>query len=79
LFPNPAQDQVKIKFSLPNHGEVSLTLWDMQGRHIRSIYQRQLARGTYQIPVDIQALATGAYFVQVAFLDKVQVLKLIKD
>lgn len=78
LFPNPANDQVKIKFSLPNHGEVNLTLWDMQGRHIRGIYQRQLARGTYQIPVDIQALAPGTYFVQVAFQDKVQVLKLIK-
>ena len=42
-FPNPFNAQTRLRFGLPEPGEVSITVWDMHGRRVdvieRSVYQ----------------------------------------
>lgn len=68
VFPNPANAGVHVDFSLESPLNVSLTIYDLNGRHIANLIDKTLAKGSYSIYWDGktstgQDLASGTYLV----------------
>jgi hypothetical protein len=61
--PNPAHGRTMISFVLPQAGRVNLTVFDLLGRRISRIYQRNpLDAGAHQVEVDVSRFSPGSYF-----------------
>jgi len=67
-FPNPFNPGTEIRFELPQQAEVTLTIFDLQGRAVRRLLaQEELAAGTHRATWDGKdqqhlALPSGTYF-----------------
>jgi len=78
--PNPFNPSTTLSYSLPNSGEISLTVYDIQGREICSLYEGYQAAGNHQAVFDGSQLASGIYFavLQAGEFRQAQKLALIK-
>jgi len=63
-FPNPGQHRATIRYTLPRAQEVTIALYDVLGRRVRTLAQGQRAAGRYEQAVDLSGLSSGAYFVR---------------
>ena len=62
LFPNPAKDEVNIKYNTPNNENVRICLSDMLGRQAAIITDRY-TQGTQQLRRDVETPALRLRFV----------------
>ncbi|RPH95999.1 T9SS C-terminal target domain-containing protein [candidate division KSB1 bacterium] len=62
-YPNPFNSSAQIVFSLERAGSVELSVYDLQGRHERTLLSGPQTSGQHQISFDGSALPTGVYFV----------------
>jgi hypothetical protein len=65
--PNPARGSSEIRFALPSSGRVSLGIFDLQGRLVRSLLSAKADAGNHAVrfdgrSADGDALANGVYF-----------------
>lgn len=68
-IPNPFQGAATIAFTLPASGDVELSVYDLSGRHVRTLRKGRLEAGTQNIAWDGRdddgrATASGLYFVR---------------
>ena len=68
-FPNPFNPSTKIRFSLSEKGFTSLKVFDIIGREIRSLVNKNLESGTYEVEFDASNLASGIYFYNIIVND----------
>ncbi len=61
-FPNPFNPQTTIAYQLPEAGFVTLTLYDMLGRRIKTLISKRQPAGYYDVQFDGNSLASGLYF-----------------
>jgi FlgD Ig-like domain len=66
-YPNPFNPATVIGFALPKSGHVTLDVFNILGQKIRTIIDRQLPAGTYNVTFDGRGdnkkqLASGVYF-----------------
>ncbi len=63
-YPSIASDLIKFKFNLPYRGKVSLDLYDLIGRKVLTLLNRDLPPGHYTWNFDIKQsrLRNGVYF-----------------
>jgi len=61
-YPNPFNPSTKIIFDLPKSQTVTLNLYDINGRLIKSLYKAFLSAGKYSYNFNEPALASGVYF-----------------
>lgn len=67
VFPNPAQDNTIVGFSLDQQEEVNLSIVDMTGREVMSVYNGTLGAGQHQFPVNaVGTLSSGIYFIRLS-------------
>jgi len=64
--PNPANPATSIRFSLSRDGPVSLTIYDLQGRHVRTLLENASPSGSYEVIWDGaddlgRSVASGVY------------------
>jgi hypothetical protein len=60
--PNPFAGPSMISYRLPEAGRVTLALYDVRGRQVRSIVNRFQPAGEHQILMDVGDLPGGVYF-----------------
>lgn len=63
LYPNPAVTNLTIKLQTPLTGHSELTVLDLSGR---VLLQQKAAQGQLTIPVNIQSLPPGRYFIKIS-------------
>ncbi|MBC8204041.1 MAG: T9SS type A sorting domain-containing protein, partial [FCB group bacterium] len=63
-YPNPFNPSTVISFDLQEAGEVSLIVYDVQGREIQSLVNGHLSLGYHEVVFDGTDLASGMYFVR---------------
>lgn len=63
IFPNPMNSTTLVQISTPNVGRAELTLFDITGRKIRTIYQGNLAGGEHRFQLQANDLSSGIYFI----------------
>ncbi len=61
-YPNPFNPSTSIGISLPSSGMVELTVYDITGRAVETLYEGFLSAGNYQYTFTANGLASGAYF-----------------
>ena len=60
-YPNPFNPQTTLRFDLPETAEVSLNVFDMQGRLVRKLAQGTLEEGSHEVIFNADNLPSGAY------------------
>ncbi len=63
-YPNPFNPVTNIAFTIPSAEKVSLTIYDMLGREIKTLVDRKMNAGRHEIQFDGENLASGLYFYQ---------------
>lgn len=75
VYPNPAADQVKIRFTLNAPAQISFALVNNAGQIMRKIDQ-SFAAGIQEVPFDFK-VAPGLYLLTLSFEDRVVTTKVI--
>jgi len=61
-FPNPFNDQTKVSFQIPVQGDLTLQLYDVTGRELRTFSLRQVAASEQSILIRGKNLPSGILF-----------------
>lgn len=77
-YPNPFNPTTTITFTLAEPGHVSLKIFDVLGREVATLVNRQLnAAVLHQVTLDASRLSTGMYFYRLESGNNVQAKKLM--
>ena len=61
-YPNPFNPTTKIKFALPYASLVTVKVYDLLGREIKTLLNETKQPGNYEVNFDASRLASGVYF-----------------
>ena len=61
-YPNPFNPVTKINFDIPKQGFVSLKIYDILGRQVRTLVNEVKAPGSYSVDFNGSELSSGVYF-----------------
>ena len=76
-YPNPFNPTTTISFSIAKRGLVTLKIYNVLGREIKTLVNQEKLPGNYQVKFNGGDLASGVYFYQVKTGDKVTAKKMI--
>ncbi|MBC6988655.1 T9SS type A sorting domain-containing protein [Hymenobacter sp. BT491] len=80
IFPNPAEDEATIEFSLTDAQHYSLQVFDAKGRLVNRVAAGQAEAGrTYRFQVTSKELAMGMYVVRLTTDKSTQTMRLIMN
>jgi fibronectin type 3 domain-containing protein len=60
--PLPGSATGTLRFSLPTDEHVTVKLFDVRGREVRTLLDEPRPAGDYETPFDVSAMAAGVYF-----------------
>jgi flagellar hook assembly protein FlgD len=60
-YPNPSSNNTSIVFGINEKGVVELSLLNMNGQVVKSIFKGDLDKGTHQVTLDCMNLPKGIY------------------
>jgi hypothetical protein len=63
--PNPFSVYTTIHFSIPETGDITMTLYDGVGKVARHITSSEFSAGPYSVRIDRRDLASGTYFCEI--------------
>ncbi|MGC8858889.1 MAG: T9SS type A sorting domain-containing protein, partial [Ignavibacteria bacterium] len=61
-YPNPFNPVTKISFDIPKQGLVTLKVYDVLGREVRTLINEVKNAGSYTVDFNASELASGVYF-----------------
>ncbi|MBM4159220.1 MAG: T9SS type A sorting domain-containing protein, partial [Ignavibacteria bacterium] len=61
-YPNPFNPVTKIQYSLPKAGFVTLKIYDILGREVRTLVKEMKTAGNYIVELNANELSSGVYF-----------------
>ena len=77
IFPNPAQDNATINVTLSKSQQISLEMYDVQGKLVKNISKEKAITGKNQYQVSLADLAEGVYYVRLVSEEKTCSKKLV--
>lgn len=77
IFPNPLNSQLEVVYSLPQEGEVSLIVYDLQGRPVSELKRGTCLPGTYRQIWVAGEVPSGLYFVKLKAHSQEMVKKVV--
>lgn len=76
-YPNPFNPLTTISYSLSQQSNVSLKIFDIQGKLVSTLVDKSQAPGSYVYPFDASYLPSGAYVYRLATDEGVQTRKMM--
>jgi hypothetical protein len=76
-YPNPFNPVTKIDFDIPENSMVSLKIYDLNGRMIKTLLNGDLNSGYYSIDFDASSLPSGVYYYRIESGNFISTKKLI--
>ncbi len=61
-YPNPFNPATSFSFSIPETTEVTIILYDILGKKVKSLLDAEKPAGNYSVNIDAFSLASGVYF-----------------
>jgi hypothetical protein len=61
-YPNPFNPVTKINFALPKQGFVTLKIYDVLGREVRTLVNEVKSAGTFAVDFNASEFSSGVYF-----------------
>ena len=62
VYPNPFNPSTELTYTLPSSGEVTLTIYDLQGREVETLLTGHQTAGSHSITWNASGLGSGIYF-----------------
>lgn len=63
-YPNPFNPSTMIYYSIPEHSQVMLKVFDVLGSEVAELVNKELPAGIYEVQFDASDLRSGIYFYQ---------------
>jgi len=60
--PNPSAGEARLRFSLARGGRATLRIFDVSGRLVRTVTDRDYPPGEYEVRVNLSKSPAGVYF-----------------
>ena len=76
-YPNPFNPTTHLEFGISNSGFVSLKVYDILGKEVKTLVNEIKQPGVYQVEFDGSNLASGAYFYRLESGDFVDIKRMI--
>lgn len=76
-YPNPFNPETNFEFQIPNSGLVTIKVYDIQGKEVRTPVSSQLKAGSYKVTFDGSGLNSGVYFYRLVSEGVVMTRKMI--
>jgi M6 family metalloprotease-like protein len=76
-YPNPFNPATKINFALPKQGFVTLKVYDIIGREIKTLVNEVKQAGYYTVDFNGSSLASGVYFYRIQSGDFISVKRMV--
>ena len=76
-YPNPFNPSTTIKYQIPEDGMVTLKIYDILGKEVKTLVNEQEPTGRYEVKFDASELATGVYLYRIKVNDFVSVKKML--
>jgi hypothetical protein len=61
-YPNPFNPITKISFSIPYETDVTINIYDIRGRHIKTLVNEEKTTGYYDVSFNASDIPSGIYF-----------------
>jgi hypothetical protein len=74
-YPNPARQRATVRYALPEKQEVTVRLYDVLGRQVRTVVSDQ-KEGRHKQRLDVGGLSSGVYFLRLQSEGTVRTQKL---
>lgn len=66
-YPNPFNPETKIQYSLPESGNIKLSVFDISGRLAQAVFEGFKPAGTYETVFNAAELSSGIYFFKLEY------------
>ena len=76
-YPNPFNPVTTITYQLPKSGSVTLKIYDMLGKEVKTLVNEQKEMGRYTVQFDASSLASGMYVYQLRANDYTSTKKMM--
>jgi hypothetical protein len=76
-YPNPFNPVTKINFAIPKSGFVTLKIYDILGREIKTLVNEVKQPGYYTVDFNGSSLASGVYFYRIVAGNFINVKRMI--
>ena len=76
-YPNPFNPTTTLNFGLPTDGDVSIQIYNLQGRVVETLANQFMEAGYHSITWNADKHSSGVYFVSMVVGDFVSTLKLL--
>ncbi|NIW46390.1 MAG: T9SS type A sorting domain-containing protein [candidate division Zixibacteria bacterium] len=64
--PNPFNPTTTIKYSIAKAGRVKIRIYDILGREVETVVNKQMPVGEYEVRFDAAHLSSGLYFYKIS-------------
>ena len=75
-YPNPFNPETKIRYQVASQSQVSLEVYDVLGRKVRTLVDQSQASGSYTVRFDGSSLSSGMYFIHLKAGETVKLQKM---
>jgi photosystem II stability/assembly factor-like uncharacterized protein len=65
-YPNPFNPATTIKFALPKNDFISIKIYDVSGKLVKTLIDEQKSAGYYSVNFDASLLSSGLYFYSIS-------------
>jgi Secretion system C-terminal sorting domain len=76
-YPNPFNPVTKINFALPKQGFVTLIIYDITGREVKTLISEVKQAGYYSVDFNGSSLSSGVYFYKIQSGDFISVKRMV--
>ena len=76
-YPNPFNPATRIMFSIPEAAYVKLSVYDMLGREIKTLFNGDMQAGSYETVFSAENLSSGVYFYKLEAGDFVEIKRMM--
>jgi photosystem II stability/assembly factor-like uncharacterized protein len=76
-YPNPFNPSTAIKYSIPKQSNVTLKVFDILGREVAALVNKEQPQGNYEVEFDGSELTSGIYFYRLQAGNFVETNKMI--
>ncbi len=76
-YPNPFNPSTKISFDLKKAGVVELAIFDVLGREVAQLVNRNMSAGSHEVSFVADGIPSGVYFYKLTSGDATQIRKMV--
>ncbi|MCK5087637.1 MAG: T9SS type A sorting domain-containing protein, partial [Melioribacteraceae bacterium] len=76
-YPNPFNPSTVIEFSVPQNTHVKLAVYDILGREVSILVDKDMSAGNYKVDFDASHLTSGIYMYKISANNSTKSMKMI--